>query len=1024
MAQRFSEFELRLDAVHGVHSRSADGHEASGQWVDADLLAIGPLAANVFTAGGSPKRLGDAMERLAFPGRVAEHFATAWQLARRNPSVLRVRLRLDATLAPLPWEFLRFRDRWLATHADFVLARHVARAVGGRPPDQLPDRPKILVASGSQQEGPIQAGAIHELLSTRHFEVLDLLEDCELRDLDQALVRDRPHILHLIAHGRVRDGQGEIALSHRGDSTHWHAADQLATVFDRWQPELVLLHTCDSAARPRGEASDGEQRVSITDAMAAKGPLRVVGMSAPISNEVAVAFSNEFYRELTRTGASIEYAVQLARRGLGREFGFTRPWFGVANLLLSGAAEHTPAPETGPQDQVASQAPRVRHNLRQRDYATFVGRDRELRQLGNLLPPDSSCPVIGVFGPAGSGKSTLALEIVHRVIEAPKPAFDTVIWVSAQTQVLTRAGVQPHSHVNALEDVLQSTALTMGRSELLRLPVPEQVERLRLAMVDQPVLIVIDNFETVDDHRVLEFVSELPAPTRVLLTSREFVECSDHIRLGPMGESEAIRLLELELSRRGIQQSREQNERLAAASNALPLIIKWVVGHLAAGHAPGSVLAKLASGADDLAAYCFGTSVESLRMRNHDAYQSLISASVFAGSMSREAFGEVAALDSPHVRDECIATLLGMNLLEQTGERLRMLPVIKRLILKLVGDMHELAEPRTRQVAYYLRFLKKYNPKQDSTPETEPFWQEVHNIRALIRALQTERADEDAEGADKDYVKLCVEYSSFVWVHGLWAELFEIAQSIAASGRKTGDWEAVAKVALDAALAYMDRFDADAMREQLTLVLEMFEHLDRIPPQLYETFLFCRAAAAAIRRDAAAQQYFEEDLEFIESIGERWRKAGTLWWMGAFNARQGRWEDAQRYFDQAMEISESAGDRRTMALVYGWRPAALYFLGRKNDAFGSIAELEGFVQRYGQLTSKGQLADSAAIIHLAEGLAHLQSGLAYAEAAHGVFRDLGRKELAAHYEAVVPALHEIVTRLAELQRKEPTNGST
>jgi hypothetical protein len=57
--------------------------------------------------------------------------------------------------------------------------------------------------------------------------------------------------------------------------------------------------------------------------------------------------------------------------------------------------------------------PKVYHNLPQPDYARFVGRKAELKQIRQLLSPKTRHFVVTIDGIGGVGKSALALEVAH-----------------------------------------------------------------------------------------------------------------------------------------------------------------------------------------------------------------------------------------------------------------------------------------------------------------------------------------------------------------------------------------------------------------------------------------------------------------------------------------------------------------------------------------------------------------------------------------------------------------------------------
>src|SRR5215218_4640795 len=80
-----------------------------------------------------------------------------------------------------------------------------------------------------------------------------------------------------------------------------------------------------------------------------------------------------------------------------------------------------------------------RHNLPQRDYEQFVGRQKELAEARRLLQPypKSRAYVITIDGIGGIGKSALALEAAYtyrdQYASLPEAErFEAIVWVSAK----------------------------------------------------------------------------------------------------------------------------------------------------------------------------------------------------------------------------------------------------------------------------------------------------------------------------------------------------------------------------------------------------------------------------------------------------------------------------------------------------------------------------------------------------------------------------------------------------------------
>jgi ATP-dependent Clp protease ATP-binding subunit ClpA len=107
--------------------------------------------------------------------------------------------------------------------------------------------------------------------------------------------------------------------------------------------------------------------------------------------------------------------------------------------------------ETFANSPVVIQQPSVVQNLPAREYAAFVGRDREIARLMELLDFQHSAHLISVDGIGGVGKTTLVVEVAYRCLEASKhenfhlsfgiPTFEAIIFTSAKQNHLTAIGL-------------------------------------------------------------------------------------------------------------------------------------------------------------------------------------------------------------------------------------------------------------------------------------------------------------------------------------------------------------------------------------------------------------------------------------------------------------------------------------------------------------------------------------------------------------------------------------------------------
>ncbi len=188
-----------------------------------------------------------------------------------------------------------------------------------------------------------------------------------------------------------------------------------------------------------------------------------------------------------------------------------------------------------------------RHNLPSRDYERYVGRQKELGELDRLLGPRSRTVVVTIDGIGGIGKSALALETAHcfrrsTTLNSPQPsAFEAIVWVSAKQTYLTASGIRERRQVfRTLEDVFAAIARVLDYPAITTPRPEEQRAIVEQVLREQRTLLILDNLETVDDENLLDFLHELPEPTKALVTTRHRIDVARPVRLTGMQHDDAL----------------------------------------------------------------------------------------------------------------------------------------------------------------------------------------------------------------------------------------------------------------------------------------------------------------------------------------------------------------------------------------------------------------------------------------------------------------------------------------------------
>lgn len=178
-----------------------------------------------------------------------------------------------------------------------------SRVLGsGRPSGALPAPVRLLFLAANPSEMPQLklANEVREiekgLLLTGHRDAFTLIQQHEVRvtELQELLLRHRPHIVHFVGHGSKH---AEIILLDEGDNPCAVAPALLSNVFAKLAGDTrcVVLNTCHSALQ--------------AEAIGAKIDC-VVGMSGELTDKTATRFATMFYMTLG-FGRSVQSAFEV-----------------------------------------------------------------------------------------------------------------------------------------------------------------------------------------------------------------------------------------------------------------------------------------------------------------------------------------------------------------------------------------------------------------------------------------------------------------------------------------------------------------------------------------------------------------------------------------------------------------------------------------------------------------------------------------------------------------------------------------
>jgi hypothetical protein len=559
---------------------------------------------------------------------------------------------------------------------------------------------------------------------------------------------------------------------------------------------------------------------------------------------------------------------------------------------------------------------------------TFLGRRQELAWVCEAL--QSNWTVCLVAGIAGTGKTSLALEVAHAcngqargaAEEISWPRYPIIIWASADG--------------NAALDLnrwLDSIAHGLGHSVVAEKPFSEKRARIMELLDDQPTLLILDNFETVTDPGIADFIVQLPAKAKVLLTSREEEGLSAaifrryppaRIQLGGLDEADALLFLRQEAQqladrRQGAVQARlltvahaedEALRPLVATTEGNPKALALAVGLIADSATPLSTLVQdLHAAADsvvDLLGYFCRWSWDRCSPEARAVWQVL---PFFVTPARRAALAAAAGLHGRYFH-EALEHLRGRALLDvedgPDGEaRYRAHALVRAFALAQGRDEDPAAlAARARWLAWYEEYLAQHN--QENWANLAALDSEEVNIAAAI----TWAVDHRRPAAPR----LVRHFWPFLYARGQWRQCDTWTRQ--ALLLATGSQDSALRLWLSAHLGRLLLWQGHlpAAWAQLKEVEAEIQTLNR-PEWLLDTRVHYFLGQVSLWDDAIdqAEAYLTSYLTAAEQQADRVQALSARQSLAQVALRRQQWAAAARWYEQAIQEARELGGQRVEA---------------------------------------------------------------------------------------------------------------
>jgi tetratricopeptide (TPR) repeat protein len=590
-----------------------------------------------------------------------------------------------------------------------------------------------------------------------------------------------------------------------------------------------------------------------------------------------------------------------------------------------------------------------RNNLPARP--NLVGRQHEENQVLEGLA--STDPIILIDGIGGIGKTALALNVAHRCLAASSNSqseqsvgrFTNFVWTSAKDREIR------------LEEILDTIARTLGVPELTQRPIDERVELIRHLLADEPCLLILDNFEVVNDDRIRTFLETFPARSKALITSRtRELDEARPLSISGLGSEAAVALIRREAQRRGLGSIAKADEGklrpLAEVTGGVPLAIRWAVGQI---QRKGQPLAKvidtfhLATG--DLFEEVFEHSWLLLRQSSRQLLKIM---PIFAGAVSRDAIEAVTLLQSGDL-DEALGLLVSMCLIEVTDE----LDDHRRYysihpLTRAFAQAHLRAEPalelesRHRAAAWFANWAMEREDKfawhvhvdlEEQLPNVMASARWSHEAELGMRTLEYHRA-----------------LYYFLGVRGHWSERLELDLLAVEVARNRGDHLKLAWALVDLSWIKIRRNELSEARRFATDALNVAKEADDAMAALTAKRRLSEVDEKE-RKYSDAERQLQEALFLNERIGEPRKRQNQIrirQGLGNICYLMNRLEDARSHLESVVGVAEEEGAHNWQALILSGLANIARDQGRYIDAAQLYEDSLALWQQVGQVAELAQ----------------------------------------------------------------------